>query len=48
MPGVDLAQDVLDVAGDRRCPSAQIDDLDPVSTIEKVSSARVTGLAKLG
>jgi len=30
MPGLDLAQDVLDVARDRRRPPVQVDYLDPV------------------
>jgi len=30
MPGLDLAQDVLDVVGNRSRPAIQVDDLDPV------------------
>ena len=30
MPGLDLAQHVPDIVGDRRRPPVQIDDLDPV------------------
>jgi hypothetical protein len=42
MPGLDLAQDVLDIVSDRRRPSVQVDNLDPVEyhRVGKLSSGQ--------